>query len=135
MASWKEIDRIRKDAAGARALAGRLMKIYPGEFTEWELTFLQSISDNTDLDDFTTRQVEKLLQIRDDAEHVTEYRKSNIAMLIKKCHEARLDLSEADEEWIAGLYERSGGSIRRKNVGRLFRCARELNIIEEDVAA
>ena len=74
MASWKEIDRIRKDAPGARALAGRLMKIQPGEFTVWELTFLQSISDYTDLDEFTTRQVEKLLQIRDDAERVTEHR-------------------------------------------------------------
>ena len=135
MASWKEIDRIRKDAPSARALAGRLMKIQPGEFTEWELTFLQSISDYTDLGEFTTRQVEKLLQIRDDAERVTEYRKFNIATLIKKCHEGRLDLSEADEEWIVGLYERSGGSIQRKNIGRLFRCARALGIIEEDVAA
>ena len=135
MASWKEIDRIRKDAPGARALAGRLMKIQPGEFTEWELTFLQSISDYTDLDEFTTRQVEKLLQIRDDAERVTEHRKFNIATLIEKCHEGRLDLSEADEEWIVGLYERSAGSIQRRNIGRLFRCARELGIIDEDVAA
>lgn len=132
MASWREIDRVRKDANGARVLAKRLLKIYPGEFTDWELDFLESIGSYTELFEFTTRQSEKLLQIRDDIEPATEHRGFSIALLLKQCWEARLDLEEADEQWIVGLHERSSTSIRRKHLGRLMRCARELNIIEEE---
>ena len=135
MASWREIDRVRKDANGVRALAQRLLKIYPGEFTDWELDFLESISSYTELFEFTTRQSEKLLQIRDDTEPVTEYRGFSIALLLKQCWEARLDLAEADEQWVVGLRERSNISIKRKHLGRLMRCARELNIIEDEVTS
>ena len=132
MASWREIDRVRKDANGARALAKRLVKIYPGEFTDWEADFLQSITSYTELFEFTTRQAEKLLQIRDDIEPVTACRGFSIATMVRQCYEARLDLSEADEQWIAELHQQGSNSIRRKHLGRLTSCARELNVIEDE---
>lgn len=132
MASWREIDRVRKDTNGARELAKRLLKIYPGELTDWEKDFLESITNYTELFEFTTRQSEKLLEIRDDAEPATQYRGFSVAVLLKQCCEARLDLSEADAQWVVELCERSTASIRRKHIGRLIRCARELNIIDED---
>lgn len=131
MASWREIDRVRKDANGARELARRLLRIYPGELTEWETDFLQSITSYTELFEFTTRQAEKLLEIRDDAQPVTQYRGFNVATLVRQCHTARLDLSDADEPWIAELYRQGGAAIKRKHLGRLMACARELNIVEE----
>jgi hypothetical protein len=133
MASWREIDRVRKDANGARELAKRLLRIYPGELTEWETDFLQSITSYTELFEFTTRQAEKLLEIRDDAELVSQCRGFSVAALIAQCHAARLDLSDADEQWIADLHRQGAGAIRRRQVGRLLGCARELNIIEDDV--
>jgi hypothetical protein len=102
MASWREIDRVRKDANGARELAKRLLKIYPGELTEWEMDFLQSITTYTELFEFTTRQAEKLLEIRDDTQPVTAWRGFSVASMIRQCYEARLDLAEADEQWDRG---------------------------------
>ena len=134
MASWREIDRFHKDTNGARELAKRLLKIYPGELTEWETGFLGSIGTYKELFEFTTRQSEKLLQIRDDLQSITEYRKFSVALLIKNVFEARLDLSETDEEWIVQIREQSRLEIKRKHIGRLMRCARELNIIEEEEA-
>ena len=132
MASWREIDRVRKDANGARELAQRLLKIYPGELTEWEMDFLQSITTYTELFEFTTRQAEKLLEIRDDTEPVTACRGFSVAALIAQCHAARLDLSEVDEQWIAQLHQQGGNTIRRKHAGRLMACARALNVIEAE---
>jgi len=132
MASWREIERVRKDANGARALAKRLVKIHPGEFTDWESDFLQSITRYTELFEFTTRQAEKLLEIRDDTEPVTECRGFSVATIIKQCYEARLDLGEADEQWIVELHRQGSRSIRRKHLGRLMGCARELNVIEDE---
>ena len=134
MASWREIDRVRKDVNGARGLAQRLLKIYPGELTEWETDFLQSITSYTELFEFTTRQAEKLLEIRDDTEPVTQYRGFSIARLIRQCYAARLDLSDADEQWIVELHQRDSRSVRRRQLRRLMDCARDLNIIEDDAA-
>ena len=122
----------RKDTNGARALAKRLLKIHPGEFTDWETDFLESVTSYTELFAFTARQSEKLLEIRDGAEPVTQYRGFCVAILLEQCFEARLDLSEADSQWVVGLCGRSTASIKRKHIGRLIRCARELDIIDED---
>jgi hypothetical protein len=57
------------------------------------------------------------------------------ALLLRQCREARLDVSESDEAWIEGLLDGSNGiSIKRKHVGRLLKCARQLHIIEEEFA-
>ena len=86
-------------------------------------------------DELTTRQAEKLLQIRDDAAFMTEFLGFSVRLLLKGCWEGRLDLSEADEEWIGRMRERRQDAIERRYIGRLLRCARELNLIEEEVAA
>ncbi len=135
MASWREIDRIRKDPEGFRALATRLLKLPNEGFTEWETMFLESISLNRELKEFTTRQGEKLLQIRDDTELVTTCRDFSVKTLLHGCYEARLDLSEADEEWIVEIHERNSVSIKRRYIGRLMRCARQLGLIEQEEAA
>jgi hypothetical protein len=131
MASWREIDRVRKDPQGAANIAKRLLSLPASEFTDWELDFLRSIRRLRNVEEFTTRQAEKLLQIRDDIEETAEVLGFSVQLLLKGCFEARLDLSEADEEWIAGRFQTSPRNIRRKHFGRLMRCARELNLIEE----
>ena len=65
MASWREIDRIRKAPAEFRAVAKWLLNL-GAELTEWESIFVESICSDTEIREFTTRQSEKLLQIRDD---------------------------------------------------------------------
>jgi hypothetical protein len=131
MASWQEIDRIRKNPKGFRALAKGL-RAHISELTDWEKDFLTSINNQSDKEEFTTRQSEKLLQIRDDYESVTEMRGGfSVKIILRQCREARLDLSEDDEAWILQRFEESQTTIRRKHTGRLRRCARELGLIED----
>jgi hypothetical protein len=132
MASWREIDRVRKDPQGAAGIAKRLLSLPASEFSDWELEFLRSIQQLRNVEEFSTRQVEKLLQIRDDIQEVTETLGFSVRLLLKGCVDARLDLSESDEEWVLARSRVSSSSIRRKHVGRLMRCARELNLVEEE---
>ena len=47
MASWREIDRIRKAPAEFHAVAKRLVNL-GAELTEWESTFVESICNDTE---------------------------------------------------------------------------------------
>jgi hypothetical protein len=133
MASWKEIDRIRKEPKGFRALAKGLRAQFSDDLTDWEKDFLEGIAGRDGKEEFTTRQSEKLLQIRDDYTSVSELPGGfSVKIVLKECKGARLNLSEGDEQWVLQSYERSPTTIRRKNAGRLMRCARELHIIEQE---
>lgn len=132
MASFKETDRVRKDPGSFRDIAKLLLKIYRADLTEWEIDFLQSIA-RSQWEELTTRQSEKLLQIRDDMVDVTEVLDFSVKLLLKCLVEARLDLSEDDEEWALRTYERDPTTIKRKWRGRLLRCTRQLNLIEVDL--
>jgi hypothetical protein len=106
MASWKEIDRVRKDPKGFRALAARLLAHTP-DLTDWERdNFLPSIMRQSEKEEFTTRQSEKVLQIRDDYENVTQLPGNfSVRLILRACNAARLDLSEDDEAWISQRIE------------------------------
>jgi hypothetical protein len=136
MAYWREIDRIRKDPAAMRVLAAHLLRLPNAELTEWETKFLESISGDRTNEEFTTRQSEKLLQIRDDSEYVSEigYARSSVKILIADCQLGYLDLNEDNEKWILE-FPKGTASIRRKDIGRLLRCARDLNNIDDEDAA
>ena len=137
MASWREIDRIRKDPTAMRVLAAYLLKLPNAELTEWEINFLESISVDRTSEEFSARQAEKLMQIRDDSEDVSEieHARLSVKILIADCQMGHHDLSESNEEWILG-FQKGTTSIKRRNIGRLLRCARDLNNIddEEDAA-
>jgi hypothetical protein len=135
MASWQEIDRIRKDPAAMRALAKRLSKSANEGFTPWETSFLESIALKVDTEQFSSRQAEKLLEIRDDSDILDTYRGFSLKALLKNCREAHLDLSEADEEWILEIPEGTT-TLKRRQARHLLRCARVLRFIdqEEDAA-
>lgn len=128
MASWKEIERFRKDTKAVRLLAEALLKIDTTREHPWETDFLVSM--RTWHGELTTRQSEKLLQIRDGLETVTVFRGFSVKALLAGCHLARLDLVEDDEAWIVRCRAKSESSILRRHVGRLMRCASQLNLIE-----
>ena len=130
MATWREIERIRKDPHGFRALASQLARA--DDLSDWERAFLESVA-KVETDEFTTRQSEKLLEIRDSALSVETIGAGfSVATLLKRCFEARLDLSEADEEWIVELRARDQATIKRRAAGRFLRCARTLGFIDSD---
>ena len=96
MASWIEIDRIRKDPAGFKSLARALLINSTFEKTEWEQDFLKDKVEGKKRPEFTTRQGETLLDLRDKAAHHTKYKGLSIPILIE-------NLDERDQEFIEGL--------------------------------
>lgn len=135
MASWQEIERIRKDPNFTRALALHLLNL--SDLSEWEVTFLESISLKIEVDEFTNRQAEKLLEIRDESEYVDTigFARSSVRILVERCQLGHLDIPrEDDEHWVLSL-PKGTSRIRAKNIGRLLRCARDLYLIEDEDAA
>jgi hypothetical protein len=70
--------------------------------------------------------------IRDGLEEVTDVFGFDVRRLLEGCLEARLDLDEDDEQWIALRWVANPQDIQRKFAGRLMRCARALNVIEQE---
>jgi hypothetical protein len=128
MTDWKEINRISKDPGAVRILAKSLLRMPDAARSDWEVDFLEHMSRRQD--PLTTLQAEKLIQIRDDAQFFSTYDGFSVATLIERCWAARFDLnSDEDITFIERLKGRA--SIRKRDVGRLFRCCREVFILEK----
>jgi hypothetical protein len=106
---------------------------------DWEIKFLKGISSDLTSEEFTTRQGEKLMQIREDSEEISEigYDRLSVKILIEDCKIGYLDLFAQDEdkaEWIR-TFPAGTSRIKRKYSGRLLACARILNNIDDEDAA
>jgi predicted glycoside hydrolase/deacetylase ChbG (UPF0249 family) len=128
VASWIEIERLRRDPDEARLPAQRLQNVE--SLTDWEEGFVDSHAERKSREDLTTRQAEKLVQVRDDYTFVSSCHGFSIDALIRRCFEGRLDLSEDDEAWVSRLRNEDARSVRQRDAYRLIKCARQLNIIE-----
>jgi hypothetical protein len=66
MQDYREIDRIRKDLIAVRSLAKRLLELPHADWNDWEIDFLQHMARHKGPDPITTRQSEKLVELRDE---------------------------------------------------------------------
>lgn len=131
MASFREIERLRKAPQEFRAVAHGLLTSASDELTEWEADFLESVLRKADAKEpYSLRQGEKLIEIRDGRIAVDAIRGFSVVTLIRKCYAARLDLSEDDEAWIIARHEAQASMIKRRDAGRLLRLAEQLQIID-----
>ena len=134
MQDYKQIDRMRKDLVAVRSLAKRLLDLPHADWNDWEIDFLQHMARHKGPDPITTRQGEKLLELRDDAEYYSSVRGFSVQSLIKNCWVARDDLdSEDDRKFIEQLKETSYSCIKRRRLRKLLACARKLGEIEQYV--
>jgi hypothetical protein len=96
---------------------------------------LQHMARHRRPDPITTRQCEKLLELRDDAEYYSSVRGFGVQSLIQNCWLARDDLeSEDDRKFIEHLKETSCSSVKRRQLRKLLACARQLGEIEQYVS-
>lgn len=130
MARWAEIEKLRKNAGAFRALAAALLRL-GDDLSDWEEAFLENVARRSDVAEFSTRQAEKLLEIRDNSAVIDKWRGFSIRALLSGCHEARCDLGEDDERWIVTLRGANAASIKRRQLGRLLRISRSLHLIDE----
>jgi hypothetical protein len=83
----------------------------------------------------TSRQGEKLIELRDDSEYHSSVKGFSVASLIINCWLARDDLnSEQDRKFIEDLKASGVSAIRRRQFGKLVACARELGEVEKYAA-
>jgi hypothetical protein len=128
MADYREIIEIQKDPARARSMAQFLSTLDDMEWTDWELDFLASIGSRRD--DLTTRQGEKLVELRDEAVWYTAVDGFSLKTLTDRCHLYRHELADRDAAFIERLRASGATRLRRKDARRLLRCARTLGEIE-----
>jgi hypothetical protein len=151
---------ISSDPVRVRNLALSLIalgKLAEDIFTEWELTFLRDIAEQSAsvmaltpkerkefkfskqqaeallaLRDFrlTSRQAEKLFEIRDATVLHRTIAGVSVRNLVNRCYEARFDLDEGDEEWIERLWKSGTAELRSSDLARLKRCSKQIGELE-----
>ena len=126
MSSEIEIQRVRKDPDQWRRIAKRcLLAMASGQLTDWEGDFLESISARPGFDELSYRQGEILLEIRDDAILVSEYKGQSVGYLVRTCKELSLWFDDEDDQvWVAELFESGCTSVTRKEAAKLSRLLR-----------
>ena len=135
MQDYREIDRIRKDTVAVHSLAKRLLNTPNHEWNDWELDFLEHMARHRGPNPITTRQGEKLIELRDGAEYHSSVQGFSVASLITNCWAARDDLnSEQDKKFIEDLKASGVSAIRKRQLGKLLACARELGEVEKYIA-
>jgi hypothetical protein len=132
MASYREMDAVGRDPGRFTLLAKQCL-LFP-DLTEWERDFLESLVARPP-ERLSTRQAEVLFEIRDDNELISTIGGTiSVGNLIQRAYQARLDLDEPDEEWIAAIHNRGTTSLRRRQLGRLKRCCAQLGELEPHIA-
>jgi len=135
MQDYKEIDRLRKDTVAVNSLAKRLLVIPNHDWTDWELDFLEHMGRQRVRDPITTRQCEKLIELRDDSDYHSSVTDFNVLSLIQNCWIARDDLNrDEDRKFIEDLKASGVSALRRRQLGKLLVCARELGVVEKYIA-
>jgi hypothetical protein len=130
VASWIEIDRIRKDPAGFKSLARALLINSTFEKTEWEQDFLKDKVEGKKRQEFTTRQGETILDLRDKATLYTKYKGLSIPILIEKCWLNRFNLDERDQEFIGELKASGRGYVTGRQIGWFIGICKQLGEVE-----
>lgn len=127
MASYADIHRLSQNPAAASTLAKFLLNIADAGWSEWEVGFLEAMAGRAEA--LTTRQGEKLIELRDDAKSYKTFDGFSVNRLVHSCWIARIDLEEDDEAFIDALKRQATTALKRRPLMRLLRCARELGLL------
>lgn len=127
--NYRDVNALAKNPAEARRCATVLLALANSEWSDWELDFLDGISQRKF--ELSSRQAEILVELRDGAGWFTKAGGILLAALVKKCWQARLDLSSDERiEFIERLYESGATSFRRRTALYIWSCAIELGEVE-----
>jgi tRNA splicing ligase len=129
MATYLDMQKLAQSPGAVTMLASYLLNINTVEWTDWELDFLEGMARRTSTDPISTRQREVLVELKDNAtSHTTTRDGQSVRALILRCWEARLDLDEEDEQFVADLYTSRLTALKPRQLSRLQRCVNNLNI-------
>jgi hypothetical protein len=130
MASWIELERVRKDPVAFRSLANRLKNDPYCEDSEFADGFLENIA-NWKRDEITLRQAEVLLELRDSAEIHTHCKGLSVRLLMEKCHANRYELDEGNRKRLETLCEKGRNFVTGAQMGWFKRICKQLGEMED----
>jgi hypothetical protein len=130
MTDYREINALQRAPKRAQGLARFLLKLHDIEWTEWELDFLESMSRREADEDLSTRQAEKLVELHEASVWYNTAEGFSVRSLVRASSEMRHLLAEHDADWVKHHADIGTTSLRRRDVGRLMRCARTTGEIE-----
>lgn len=129
MPNYREINSLAKAPDRVRTLATFLLTLPDIDWTDWEADFLDSMKAR--IEELSTRQAEKLVELRDDSVRYTSASGFSFKSLIEICWLNRLDLGDEDDvEFIEKLKATSPTSLRKREALHLRRCAIEIGELE-----
>jgi hypothetical protein len=129
MTDYKEVNEIAKDTRRAGSIAQYLLKLSDIDWTNWELDFLDAI--RTRKEPLSTRQAEKLVELRDESVLYTKVDGFALKSLISNCFLYRDEFNgEPDREFVERLKNSGKEALRKRDAMRLLRCARAIGEIE-----
>jgi hypothetical protein len=131
LASWIDIERVRKHPKTFKPLAAHLLQLPDGNWWDYAEQFLRDVS-SYPLPELSTRQAEFLLKLRDDkAAHCKIGGGLSVAILIEKCFQARFDLDDdRDIEFIESLHKSGRTFVTGRQLGWFVRICKQLGEIE-----
>lgn len=129
MANYRDNDALAKDIERVRRTATFLLNLPDAEWSDWELDFLEGMAECSRV--LSTRQAEKLAELRDDAIRYISASGFKLATIIDRCWRNRYDLDDQDDvEFIERLKARGETALRRGAALHLRDCAVALGEIE-----
>lgn len=131
--TYREIDRLKKSPEEFRSIALFLLRLPDVSWTDWELDFLESVSERELDPGPSTRQCEVLLDLRDGVTFYAKVEGFSVRAMIDETWRARRDLDEEDEAFIDALHVSGASAIRRRALRRLIGCARRLDVIQTPI--
>jgi len=130
---YREIERLKKNPEAFCALAQFLLRVPDAAWTDWELDFLESLSERELDPGPSTRQCEVLLDLRDSVITFSRIEGLSVKAVIAETWRARDDLGEEDAEFVDALQNSGATAIRRRALRRLLGCARRVHVIDSPI--
>lgn len=136
MSNHRAMKELAENPAAIRALARHLLLIEPPPgsptaWTDWELDFLDDMAQRSSAEPLSERQREKLWQLKSNAERHGTIDGFNVADLIARAWEARLDLDDEDDErFIDDLHASGTRTVTGGQRWRLLRICRDLGVVD-----
>jgi hypothetical protein len=126
MIDYRELDALAKDPRRASLTAAMLLTLQDADWNEWEADFLENLS--TWKTPLSTRQAEKLIELRDAAVLFAKIDGFSLKALIDKLWTYRDEL--ADPDFIAQLKTSGAVKLRKRQALKLLAYARQVGEIE-----
>jgi hypothetical protein len=132
MASWREIDRVRKDPGAFKSVAVEILARrdqHLCDLSESADDFLQGIS-RWRGPELSSRQGEVLLGLRDETAMHFDIRGLSVRPLIDRCFQLRFELDPGDRQRLEDLKNSGRSYVTGRQIGWFKRVCKELGEIE-----